>query len=164
MTLDLIIYGMASLLLVFALFRRAALLSVLVVCASLFIDRLVFESTMTISEIRSWALTLAVKDLALISVICYRGGKFEIPILLGLVVSGFVNYWVKIEAQNQNLTLFYHRPDIMSYIVAGWLASVAIMLIYGGEDGGKRARHKLFSDSRSFRNILHYQAYKVRQR
>ena len=160
MIADFVSYVLAGLMLAFAAYRRKAVFVTLVVCLSLAFDRIMLEETMTYEEAAKWAGTLAVKDFLLGTVICYRAKPVEFFVGLGLMASCFVNYWVKIEAQNEALSLFYHRPDIMSVIVASWFASIALMFSGGSIGGGKRYRRSIHSANSRLSRLLYVPAFR----
>jgi len=118
---------------------------------------------MTYDQLLFWAIILSTKDYAFILLFGLRRQTKELPLLVSFSVSCLLHQIIIVEVYNQDLTLFYLRPDIMSVLVSAMLASVIyIQLTGGGSNGGKRSvNHRFSNDGRLF-NFFHLQAFKVK--
>lgn len=159
---DLLSYILAGVLLAYSIKNREAVLVTALVAFSLLFDRLMFQSPMDHAEVARWAGYLALKDITLATVIFYRYKIKEFPIVLGLLACCLLHQWIRVEAKNQNLTLFYLRPDIMSVVVSTWLASLSYILITGGGNGGKRDRRRSAFLNYRLYSIFHPAAHEVK--
>lgn len=141
MSLDAFLNLMAGLALAVSLITgRAMLVSFALVC-SVVIDRVLFSPIMTYNELVYWAILIALKDAILASLVFLRCDSKELPIAWSFSVSCLLHQWLVVEAQNGLFVAFHYRPDIMTVLVSSILASIILIWISGGDNGGKRVKH-----------------------
>lgn len=164
MILDQVLMLVTGALLIASLWRRPALPPAAIVAVSLFIDWLVFIEHPSWLQLKGWAVTLAVKDALLAFIIALRREPKELPLIWAFFASCLLHQVIFVEVDNQELTMFYFRPDIMRLIATSMLASVIYILLKGGDsNGGKRFISRLFYTDNRLRGFFYFQTLKVKK-
>lgn len=158
--LDLLIYKIGAIVLALSLFRRRALLPVLLLCGTFVVNQLTFELNPTWSDLEQRASTIAAVNFIFGFALMTRLKTPEFIIGLTFIVCSFYFQFMLIEVQNRVLDLKNSRPDFMVALTALQLATVIFILIQGSQNnGGKRAKHSVSIVNRGFHNFLYIKTY-----
>jgi hypothetical protein len=139
------------------------LLPAILLCVTFLANQLTFNPEPTWSDLEQRAVTIGAINFAIGFIFMARLKTPEFILGLIFIVCSFYFQAMLIEVQNQVLYLKNLRPSFMAVITALQLATIIFILIKGSPDnGGKRAKHNLSIVNRGFRNLFHYQTYKVK--
>lgn len=163
MTVDLLIYKMGFISLIVSVFKRQAMFAAILLCVSYMVDQYTFVAHPTWIELEFRYTALAAKDFIIMIMLFTRLKTPEITLGVIFAVSSLFHQCMLVEIQNQILTLKHMRTSFMEVVAAMQLATVILILITGStNNGGKRAKHYLSVVDRSFYNLFHTPAYKVK--
>lgn len=161
--LDLFIYKIGAIILALSFLRRESLLAAAILCVTFLVNEYTFDMNPTWSSLESRAKILALVNFAGGFILLSRLRTPEFAIGLIFIGCSFYFQAMLVEIQNQVLSLKNLRPSFMTVATALQLATVIFILIQGSADnGGKRAKHRLFSINGRFHNFLYPKTSKAK--
>ena len=161
-TLDAMIYKLAFIALVVAIIKRGAFVPALLLCISFLVNELIFIKSPSWQQLENLYLTYSSKDFLISIVLFMRKSTSEFLLGMLFVTSSVFHWLAKMEVNSYILDLKHVRTDFMTYITAFEIAIIyAILIKGGGWHGGKRVRHLVRNNSRSFNNIFRIKTSKA---
>ena len=158
--LDLLIYKIGAIVLALSLFRRRALLPVLLMCGTFVVNQLTFELNPTWNDLEQRAQAIAAVNFIFGFTLMTRLKTPEFILGVTFIVCSFYFQLMLVEIQNRVLDLKHLRTDFMIILTALQLATVIFILIQGSQNnGGKRAKHSISIVNRGFHNFLYIKTH-----